>query len=95
MTATARGSIIGRSDAAVARRWRVSAEMTPAADGVRFNRTSTPPADDFDRASKPESRNTSSMAVFSGSVVASKRRKPAAAAMAASRSSKSVPRPLP
>ena len=38
MTATARGSSIGRSDAAVARRWRASAETTPSADGVSVER---------------------------------------------------------
>ena len=41
-----------------------------AADGARESCTSTDPPLDFDRISKPESRNTSSIAVLSASVVA-------------------------
>ena len=95
MTATARGASIGRSDAAVACRRRRSAEATPSADGVSDNWTSTVPAADRDRISNPESRKTSRIAAFSASVVAWNRWKPWSAARAASRSSSSVPIPLP
>ena len=95
MTATARGVSIGRRDAAVASRRRRSAEATPSADGVSDNWTSTVPAADRDRISKPESRKTSRIATLSASVVAWNRRKPWDAAWAASRSRRSVLIPLP
>jgi hypothetical protein len=95
ITTTVRGSSIGRSDSAVARRRRVSAAATPSIDGVSESSTSTQPMADFDRTSNPESRNTSSIAALSKSAVASKRLKPWATAIAASRSSRSVARPLP
>ena len=74
MTATARGASSGRSDAAVASRFRASSRARAVADGLIESVTSTqPPASDLDRISNPESRKTSSICVLSSSVVASKR----------------------
>ncbi len=94
-TATARGSSMGRSDAAVAMRVRSSDDATLSNDGVSESCTSRQPPPDFDRISNPESRNTSSMAVLSVSVVAWKREKPLLAASTASRSSSAVASPFP
>ena len=94
-TATVRGVISGRIEATVASACLRSAAAIDSDVGFSDSSTVTQPRSVFDRISNPDSWNTSSMPAFSGSTIASKRRKPWAAASVANRSRRSVPSPLP